>query len=98
PLARLSCPTRRSSDLLVAKHGWGVQKDHVWRAADFDKSWKALKSTDFYGVPGDGIIPSDAAAREPALLDLPSFGTGRAGIERSLDRKSTRLNSSHVKI
>lgn len=72
---------------LVAKHGWGVQKDHVWRADDFDKSWKALKSTDFYGVPGDGVIPSEAAAREPALLDLPSFGSGRAGIERSLATK-----------
>ncbi len=71
---------------LVAKHGWGVQKDHVWRAADFDRSWKALKSTDFYGVPGDGVIPKQDA-HEPALLNLPPFGDGRADIERSLATK-----------
>lgn len=72
---------------LVAKHGWGVQKDHVWRAADFDRSWKALKTTDFYGVPGDGVIPEQPGVREPAKLDLPSAGRGRADIERSLATK-----------
>lgn len=73
--------------MLVAKHGWGVQKDHVWRAADFDRSWKALKSTDFYGTPGDGVIPKEPDAREPSLLDLPPVGDDRAGIERSLATK-----------
>lgn len=72
---------------LVAKHGWGVQQDHVWRAADFDRSWRALKTTDFYGVPGDGVIPKEPGVREPARLDLPDAGRGRAHIERSLATK-----------
>jgi hypothetical protein len=76
---------------LVAKHGWGVQKDHVWRAEDFDRSWKALKTTDFYGLPGDGVIPKKrgvpAGTLEPSQLDLPDVGGQRAGIERSLATK-----------
>jgi hypothetical protein len=76
---------------LIAKHGWGVQEDHVWREKDFDRSWKALKSTDFYGLPGDGVIPAKqgvpAGTREPSELDLPDVGQGRAGIERSLATK-----------
>lgn len=72
---------------LVAKHGWGVQRDHVWRASDFDRSWKALETTDFYGAPGDGVIPKHAGVKEPAKLDLPAAGVGRANIERSLATK-----------
>jgi hypothetical protein len=72
---------------LVAKHGWGVEKDHVWKASDFDKSWKALKSTDYYGTPGDGDIPKFPALQEPEHLGLPDVGRGRAGIERSLATK-----------
>jgi hypothetical protein len=75
---------------LVAKHGWGVEKDHVWKASDFDKSWEALKSTDFYGKPGDGVIPGEAE-REPALLELPSLPGNKAGIERSLATKIVEL-------
>jgi hypothetical protein len=75
---------------LVAKHGWGVQEDHVWKASDFDKSWKALRSTDFYGKPGDGLIPGEAE-REPALLDLPELPGNKAGIQRSLATKIVEL-------
>jgi hypothetical protein len=76
---------------LIAKHGWGVQEDHVWRAKDFDRSWKALKTTDFYGKPGDGVIPAKrgvpAGTAEPSQLDLPEAGRGRASIERALATK-----------
>jgi len=76
---------------LIAKHGWGVQEDHIWRAEDFDRSWKALKTTDFYGLPGDGVIPAAQGVpdgtREPSALTLPDVGGGRAGIERSLATK-----------
>jgi hypothetical protein len=77
---------------LVARHGWGVQTDHVWNARDFDASWRALRSTGFYGDPGDGIIPRHASLgmtsrmAEPAALDLPSAGPGRADISSSLAR------------
>ncbi len=78
---------------LVARHGWAVQKDHVWKASDFDKSWKALKSTSFYGTPGDGVIPAQPRhgipheLPEPSQLDLPDAGNGRAGIFESLGTK-----------
>lgn len=71
---------------LIARHGWGREKDHVWRADDFDKSWKALKITDYYGTPGDGVVPGKNLP-EPALLDLPPVGDKYAGIERSLATK-----------
>jgi len=72
---------------LIARHGWGGRADYVWKASDFDASWKALKSTDWYGTPGDGIIPSDETLKEPSKLDLPDLGDGTAGIERSLATK-----------
>ncbi len=71
---------------LIARHGWGGQKDYVWNATDFDASWKALKATDWYGTPGDGIMP-DTRYEEPARLDLPDLGDGMAGIARSLGTK-----------
>ena len=78
---------------LVARHGWAVQKDHVWKASDFDKSWKALHTTTFYGTPGDGVIPAQqragvpVALAEPANLRLPDAGGGRAWIFESLGTK-----------
>jgi hypothetical protein len=72
---------------LVARHGWGVQKDHVWRAADFDASWRALQTTTFYGTPGDGVIPKHPGVPEPSEMNLPDAGGGRAGIFESLGTK-----------
>lgn len=72
---------------LVARHGWGVQKDHVWRASDFDASWKALQTTTYYGTPGDGVIPGHPELKEPALLALPDAGGGRAAIFEALGTK-----------
>lgn len=72
---------------VVARHGWAVQKDHVWKADDFFKSWEALQSTTYYGTPGDGVIPRHPDLKEPAHLDLPPVGTNKAGIYESLARK-----------
>jgi hypothetical protein len=72
---------------LVARHGWGVQQDHVWRAADFDASWKALQTTTYYGTPGDGEIPNAPGLREPARMALPDAGGGRARIDEALGTK-----------
>jgi hypothetical protein len=72
---------------LVARHGWGVQKDHVWKASDFDASWKALQTTDYYGTPGDGIIPGHPELKEPAKMNLPDAGNGRAHIFEALGTK-----------
>lgn len=78
---------------LIARHGWGVQKDHVWKASDFDESWKALQTTTFYGTPGDGVIPRRAnlgmtsELPEPSGMKLPDAGNGRAHIFESLGTK-----------
>jgi hypothetical protein len=72
---------------LVARHGWAVQEDHVWKASDFQKSWSALEATTYYGTPGDGIIPKHPELREPALLSLPPVGRDKAGIFESLALK-----------
>lgn len=71
---------------LVARHGWGGQKNYVWKASDFDNSWKSLRATDWYGTPGDGEMPN-GDLQEPAKLDLPDLGNGQAGIARSLGTK-----------
>ncbi len=72
---------------LIAKHGWAIEKDHVWRAVDFDRSWRALRETSFYGTPGDGVIPGQPWAREPKRLALPAVGRERAAIGASLATK-----------
>lgn len=72
---------------LVARHGWGVQRDHVWEADVFDASWRALQKTDFYGTPGDGVLPSFPGVSEPAGLNLPDLGNGEASILESLATK-----------
>ena len=71
---------------LIARHGWGGKEDYIWKASDFDTSWKALKATDWYGTPGDGVMP-DPQYDEPTKLDLPDLGDGTAGIARSLGTK-----------
>lgn len=78
---------------LIARHGWGVQKDHIWKASDFDESWKALQTTTFYGTPGDGVIPRHSSLNmtrelpEPTGMKLPDAGQGRAHIFESLGTK-----------
>jgi hypothetical protein len=76
---------------LVARHGWGVQRDHVWRASDFDKSWRALERTSFYGTPGDGVMPTHGGTSgtmpEPHALSLPPDAPGMANIRASLGTK-----------
>jgi hypothetical protein len=71
---------------LVAKHSWRHSGDRVWRAEDFLASWSNLKTTKFYGTPGDGEIPGRPDLREPARLSLPDAGEGRADISSALAR------------
>ena len=67
---------------LIARHGWGVVNEIMYGMPKSSMPWKALKATDWYGTPGDGVMP-DARYEEPALLDLPDLGNGMAGIARS---------------
>ena len=72
---------------LIARHGWGVQKDHLWSARDFEDSWKGLAKTDFYGAPGDGVIPSFPGTPEPRHMPHTSAGPGMVDIADSLAAK-----------
>lgn len=71
---------------LIAKHSWRQTEDRIWRAEDFLASWSNLKTTRFYGTPGDGEIPDRPDLREPERLSLPDAGEGRADISRALGR------------
>src|SRR5690606_41903054 len=82
-----SFPTRRSSDLA------DIEPDHdvivVQRIL-------ALACNDDDGRPtavAHGIVELQCTARQP-----PRTAVGLPAPERLVDRKSTRLNSSHVKI
>src|SRR5690606_40762055 len=83
PRAPHSFPTRRSSDLLVLDLGVGLEQ--LMRLDHAPE-----------GVRGDAL------ALEYASLDAGSVNGGHvlraAEAAAHLDRKSTRLNSSHVKI
>src|SRR5690606_39794684 len=85
-----SFPTRRSSDLAVSEESTAF----IWRDPVMQKTLKLAEQ----------IAPSDAS-----VLITGESGTGKEVMARflhshskranhSLDRKSTRLNSSHVKI
>src|SRR5690606_39528913 len=91
-LSRPSSPTRRSSDL-------------------FKKGPRAVDGIDLQVAPGEiyGFLGPNGAGKSTTVLMLttllpPTAGTARvAGWDVSrdgarVDRKSTRLNSSHVKI
>ena len=71
---------------VVAKHSWSNTEDHVWKAKDFLASWSNLKTTKFYGTPGDGEIPKYPELKEPKNLGLPDAGGGRADISQALAR------------
>src|SRR5690606_41546059 len=90
-----SCPPRRSSDLLIP-YVLGAIEDSVRTGLPVQRSM-ALS------------FPHDAHAHEwdlqyllgPALLVAPVTRPGnsvRVYLPKGEDRKSTRLNSSHVKI
>src|SRR5439155_20474094 len=93
-----SFPTRRSSDLLYLG-SWGTLR-----------GVERLGATAFpfgAGVPGQTLMGVEWAREltPTAFYGTPSYAlhfaetSRRAGIDpRTLDRKSTRLNSSHVAI
>src|SRR5690606_41339772 len=87
-----SFPTRRSSDLDVGEEApvlLGL--DPVRRLAEEVLGVGVLPLSDEVGVVVPALIEAEA------IGDV-AVGDERAGREAVRDRKSTRLNSSHVKI
>src|SRR5207253_9282024 len=90
PRPLTSFPTRRSSDLAA--------KRHVGFCPDGDAFYEEMSGRQFVETMASlcGYTYREARRRTGEILDLVGM-TGRA--ERRLrDRKSTRLNSSHVAI
>src|SRR5690606_40947430 len=88
---RPSSPTRRSSELIQDKREGGVGEVHaeiVRAGRDTLRPGAALADLGVGRIPGFGEVEGER------LLDRPQRRA--RGVER--DRKSTRLNSSHVKI
>src|SRR5690606_41933607 len=86
-----SFPTRRSSDLGAARAG-AVASRRAARAADTERRVLRRAQAAAHG-PGRAARACVARAQQPAGLSVPS-----RVLHRCADRKSTRLNSSHVKI
>src|SRR5690606_41760061 len=90
-----SSPTRRSSDLCDPRppHRRPPSQDYIWSA-----------DSPLVRLPGITFTrEADSLAGRFAVLAVTSQPVDYAGavlteLARTLDRKSTRLNSSHVKI
>src|SRR5690606_41778096 len=96
PRALRSVPTRRSSDLFPPRDG-----EIAIRARD---KGTGLMSAEL--LPGARIVRAfnavgaarmGTAHKEPGRIGMPIAGDDKEAIEIASDRKSTRLNSSHVK-
>src|SRR5690606_42072642 len=93
PRARDSFPTRRSSDLFDAAAEEAAEREIRWVVKQHDPSRFAV-------APGTADLLVVAVERlgDVAVQNKAHIGLVDAHAERRRDRKSTRLNSSHVKI
>src|SRR5690606_41778110 len=87
--ARHSVPTRRSSDLAYVDREFGTGVVKVTPAHDFNDYQVGVR----HSLPLLNILTADAKVNDNAPAKY-------RGLDRydARDRKSTRLNSSHVKI
>src|SRR5690606_40515972 len=93
-----SCPTRRSSDLEyldLSDPQWGLQLRSTGRELGF-QSFALHPQFAEPGAPGYGKLYTYADTRD--MAPAADFGTeDDRPTHHTVDRKSTRLNSSHVK-
>src|SRR5207302_10702527 len=92
-----SFPTRRSSDLAAALACQGVRCVFGVPGAQNNELWDALKARQVPYL----LVTTECSAS--VMADAAARVTGEVGVFAvvpgpGLDRKSTRLNSSHVKI
>src|SRR5690606_39816474 len=97
PSQRPSFPTRRSSDLLVNNAsifeiGGPLDADEATWDAHFNIN---LKAPFFLCQAFARRLPQDTPGN---IINLLDWRIDRPRADRVVDRKSTRLNSSHVKI
>src|SRR5690606_40893758 len=90
-----SFPTRRSSDLLTIRH---VQVGKLVLVFEHRRAEATVHRLELLEHTGNGSRLLELLCDKLERIELPAPATAlrlRAG---PLDRKSTRLNSSHVKI
>src|SRR5690606_40502082 len=92
-----SFPTRRSSDLLSSATNGALNRNEVNKAT----TWDDGPVIEFVDAPG-GVRSANAQYHNGVIqvnTDLAKFVQDAKPEDReAADRKSTRLNSSHVKI
>src|SRR5690606_39729974 len=91
-----SFPTRRSSDLISSNGDGAELTPHVRRFVDGRNPHLAM-ANDLRGYQIHEVRP-DQWTTEVKAMDQVQRKGGNLGTFARLDRKSTRLNSSHVKI
>src|SRR5690606_40499489 len=95
--SRRPFPTRRSSDLLDAPRDPGlVDEAAPHLLVGEEPGVHHLDGARFAGGALDGLVDRADPARGDQLLDVEI--TADAAANHAIDRKSTRLHSSHVKI
>src|SRR5690606_41692162 len=88
-------PTRRSSDLALPR--WRYEQT-AERAAFYDALLERLRNTPGIEVAALGSPrPFSNQIRDSGPIELPGRPPAGPGEPERQDRKSTRLNSSHVK-
>src|SRR5690606_41891003 len=90
-----SFPTRRSSDLLEPEQTFGKKQPFLYTQSEtiYARSW--IPSPDAPGIR----FTYDAQVKVPKeMMALMSATNPQKKNNNGVDRKSTRLNSSHVKI
>src|SRR5690606_42148821 len=85
-----SFPTRRSSDLLVRERGPEVRIEEVVAGPTDVRSFDPVTERPELG--------GRVRRRAVAVVQVPVGQRGQTADSHARDRKSTRLNSSHVKI
>src|SRR5439155_15644807 len=92
-----SFPTRRSSDL-ASRHPNGVQRIERVYIAVKDVAAAAAHYARVLGVPAPKMERGTVIHADMAIFQLGATALGLAQPAARGDRKSTRLNSSHVAI
>src|ERR1039457_7737086 len=87
---------RTDPDLVSIPHPGGVERERVAGAADAAGKLKVPASRQLFGV--DRRLCAGASADEPTSADALGGVIGGPGPAVKSDRKSTRLNSSHLVI
>src|SRR5690606_41443977 len=97
PRALHSCPTRRSSDLCLSGDGAWLPSATVSQPAAFEFRALPVDQCPQFGIVESINLHYLAIEHHFRWIAVDNRRDGQLRVVRRSDRKSTRLNSSHVK-